>query len=335
MHGKWILIGGCVVLVAIGAGALSLLRGPSPRAAAPAAKIAEPPAALPGEVSLPGKIEAQQVVPVGAQVMGSVAEFLVEVGQEVYAGQVLARISNQGLESARVSAGAAMELAQARADKAAAAIIAARLEAGRARADATRARAEFDRSQRAYQRQKMLHGEGATPRLVYEKAQREYEGAQAEYESLEKLALVAESRVDELLKEQESAKSVLEEKSQELEEAQMSLQSAEVHSPVDGLVVERKGEVGTELRAQEQAEMFRIAVNPAELQVTVNPDEAVWKRLHAGGAALVVIADLAGEGLPGTVKEVRENRATVAFTSPDPVVKPGMTAQVRIKLDGR
>jgi hypothetical protein len=32
------------------------------------------------------------------------------------------------------------------------------------------------------------------------------------------------------------------------------------------------------------------------------------------------------------VREIKESRVFVEFTSPDPAVKPGMTAQVRIKL---
>lgn len=285
-----------------------------------------------GELSLAGQIEAQQVTSVGAPVGGSVAEFLVDIGQEVFEGELLARIVNQGLETAHESARAAVDLAQARVEKAGAAILSARLEATRARADAVRAHADFDRAERTYQRQKMLHSEGATPRLTYEKAEREHAAAQTEYQSLEDLARVVESRVGELVKEQDSAKRILEEKTNEMEEAQTKLASAEVHSPVDGLVIARWGEVGKEIGAQEQAELFRIAVNLAELQVRVNPDAAVLKRLKAGDGALVMVADLGGEGIAGTVKEIQGNQATVAFTSPNPVVKPGMSAQVRIKM---
>jgi multidrug resistance efflux pump len=329
MRGKWILISVSVVLLAVAAGALSRLRNQRPRIeAAPAREAA---AAAP-EVSLAGKIEPQQVTAVGVPVSGSVAEFLVDVGQEVYEGELLARIANQGLETANESAKAAMELAQARVEKAGSAILSARLEATRARADAIRARSEYDRAQRTYQRQKMLHSEGATPRLVYEKAEREYESSQAEFQSLDELARVTENRVSELLKEQENAKRILQDKAEELEQTTASLASADVRAPVDGLVVERKGEVGKEVGPQEREELFRVAVNLGELQVRVNPDPAMLKRLKQGEPALVMVADLGGEGLAGTVKELQGNAVTVAFTSPNPVVKPGMTAQVRIKL---
>jgi len=333
MRGKWVLISVSVVLLAIAAGALSRWRGASVRPEPPPPVKASDTPPPTGEVSFGGKIEAQQVTQVGALVGGTVAEFMADVGQEVFEGQVLARISNQGLETARDSAQAALDMAQSRVEKAGSAIIAARLEATRARADALRAHTEFERAQRNYQRQKMLNGEGATPRLVYEKSERDFESAQKEYQSLDDLARIAESRVDELVKEQESAKRILDEKRDDLEEAKSSLASAEVHAPVDGLVIDRKGEVGKELGAQEQAEMFKIAVNLAELQVKVTPDAAVLKRIKPGDAAMVFLADLGGEGIGGSVKTIEGNVATVTFTCPNPAVKPGMTAQVKVKLE--
>jgi multidrug resistance efflux pump len=331
MRGKWVLISISLVLLAIAAGALSHLRRASVDATTPATRIPEKPVQA-DEVSLAGKIEAQQVVTVASASGGSVAEFQADVGQEVFEGAVLARISNQALASADENARAALEQAQARVDKAGSAIIAARLEATRARADAIRARGEFDRAQRAYQRQKMLHSEGATPRLTYEKSEHDYQSAETESQSLEDLARIAENRVSDLMKDQEAAKRVLEDKLKDAEDTKSSLAAAEVRSPVDGLVVERKGEVGKELAAQDQAELFRIAVNPAELQVRVSTDADTLKRMQPGSPALVIVADLGGEGIAGSVKDAQGNTVTVAFTSPNPIVKPGMTAQVRIKL---
>jgi multidrug resistance efflux pump len=330
MRGKWVLISVTLVLLAVAAGALSHLRRSAVQATAPPVKTPAKPVV--DEISLPGRIEAQQVVSVASASGGSVAEFQADVGQDVTEGMLLARISNQALQAADENARAAVEMEQARVEKAGAAITAARLESTRAHADAIRARGAFDRAQRSYQRQKMLHAEGATPRLTYEKSERDYESSQAESDSLEKLSRVAEDRVSELIKEQESAKRILEDKLRDAEDAKTNLTAAEVRSPVDGQVVERKGQVGQELTQQDQAELFRIAVNLANLQVRVNPDPDALQRIKAGDQAMVIVADLGGEGIPATVKKVEGSTATVAFTSPNPVVKPGMSAQVRIKL---
>lgn len=167
---------------------------------------------------------------------------------------------------------------------------------------------------------------------MFEKTQREFEQTQAQSQSLEDLARIAENRVDALMKEQEGVRGILEERTRDLDTAKAQLQIAEVRAPVDGLLVERKGEVGKEVGPQEQAEMFKIAVELGELQITVVPDPEVLKRVKPGNAALVMIAEMGGEGLAATVKEVGSGHATVVFTSPNPAVRPGMTAQVRIKL---
>ena len=153
----------------------------APKAAETAAAIA----VAQNEVTLQGKIRPQHVTAVGPSVSGFIEAFLVEPGQDVYEGQVLARIGAQGLESAREVAQAALERAQEQVSKAEAAVTAARLELSRAEADAQRSRMALDRAERASARQQTLFREGATPRLVYEKALKEYEAALKDYDLID------------------------------------------------------------------------------------------------------------------------------------------------------
>src|SRR5689334_19438593 len=99
MRGKWVLISISLVLLAVAAGALSHLRRTSAQSTAQAPKVPEKPPQS-DEVSLSGRIEAQQVVTVPAGSGGSVAEFQADVGQDVFEGAVLARIGNQALQLA-------------------------------------------------------------------------------------------------------------------------------------------------------------------------------------------------------------------------------------------
>ncbi|HZT29276.1 MAG TPA: efflux RND transporter periplasmic adaptor subunit [Bryobacteraceae bacterium] len=331
MRGKWVLISVSVVLVAVAAGALSVLRRESAERAAPAQPLAEPAPAPPGEVSLPGKILAQHVVPVGEQVSGNIDSFLADVGQDVFEGQLLARVANQGLEAAREAANLSVQSAQERVNKIEGDIIAARLEASRARADAVRSRGEYERAERTYRRQQVLHNAGATPRLTYERSERDFQKAQTEYDSLDTLARQAESRVNDLGLELQNAQKVLDDKKQQLEDIQTNLQGMEVHSPVAGVVVSRSGEVGKP--HEEGAALFEIATDLSQLQVAVEPEPPVLARIQPGQPAMVIVADLQGQGIPGTVKEIRNTVVHVAFTSPSPVLRPGMTAQVRIPLN--
>src|SRR5438067_871987 len=90
MRGKWLLAAGSVILVALAAGLTRLRREES----AKAPEVRNSTAADPSrELSLPGKIQAQHVIPVGAPVTGTIDSFLVDVGQDVYEGQLLAHIA--------------------------------------------------------------------------------------------------------------------------------------------------------------------------------------------------------------------------------------------------
>ena len=82
------------VLAGLAGGVISLrYRRPAPALPVRAAG----PAVLPSnQVTLSGAIRPQHVVGVGAQVNGVIEAFLVDVGQDVYGGQVLARIGSQG-----------------------------------------------------------------------------------------------------------------------------------------------------------------------------------------------------------------------------------------------
>jgi multidrug resistance efflux pump len=326
--------GVAAALVALAAGATALIRQASSRKAEAARNSAPAEAATPAgvEVTLPAQIRAQHTIAVAAPVAGHIEEFRADVGDEVYEGQLLARISNQTVESSVENAGTALENASARVSRLESSIIASRLEASRARADAQRARSEMERTDRIWRRQKMLMSEGATPRLAYEKSETEAGSARAEHESLETLARQAEERVEAMTAELENSKKLQADKAQELEDAEEHLRQAEVHAPANGLVVARRGEVGKEFGEDGNRDIFVIAVNTAELEATVEAHPSAVARLAAGQRAMLFFADIPGEGVEGTVTEAKGDRATIRFTSPSPLIRPGMTAQVRVTL---
>lgn len=329
MRGKWLLFSGTLILAAACAGALTWLQRSTPRVARTAMPAANP---APRELSLPGKIQALHVVPVGATVVGTIDAFLAEPGQDVYEGQVLARIGTETLEASREEAARTEQAARDKVDSMESRMIAARLEASRVHADAKRGRDELDRAEKVYRRQEMLNREGATPRLVYEKSEREFEAARAESTSLDELARQADDRVSELAHEIDAAKQAVTEHAADLESANAQAAGAEIRSPVSGIVITRKGEIGKVLAPGEAEDLFEIAADLSQLAVAIQPDPASIARIQPGRDALIFVAELPG-AIPAAVKEVRGNDVIVAFTSPSAVIRPGMTAQVRLRLE--
>ena len=328
----WLVAAAAIILAAVGASALLVLwrehAPPAVKAAVPLASAAPAPAS---DVSLEGKILALRVVEVAAPVNGTVGVFYVEIGQEIFEGQLIAQINSDSLTGAEEQATQLAGRARNRLNDLDASIIAGRLEVSRAHAVASRLKTEFDRSDKTYQRQRMLLAAGATPRLAFEKAEKEYLINQAESASAGALAQQVESRIDALLKEQDAAKKTLEERTQELEAAQADLAAAQVHAPVDGLVVGRRGNAGDNVD-RSMKDLFLIATDLSRLAVVVEPPAPILARIHPGQTAVVTVSEAQNEPLAAEVKKVENGQVTVEFTSPDPAVKPGLTAQVRIKL---
>jgi HlyD family secretion protein len=284
------------------------------------------------DITLSGTIRPQHITAVTSTVSGNVEAFMADVGDEVYQGQVLARIGAAGLESEREAAAHAVEYAQEQVGKAETAVTAARLEASRASADAQRSQMALERAEKSYSRQKTLNEVGATPRLTYEKAEQDYQNQRQEMAVMDKAVRASGDSVQSALDQVASAKKVLADKSREMDEAQGAFEAAEVRAPVDGLVVERKGEVGKPV-GESGGELFQIATDIYALELSVEPQPPDLKRLQPGQPALVSIPDLSAGGLPGAVKEIKDTHVIVEFTSTIPAIKPGMRADVRLKLE--
>jgi HlyD family secretion protein len=329
MRGKWVIISASLALLALVTIAVSILPRRLSRQTKPVEPVPQAPPVT--DINLPGKIRAQHVIGVAPQMECTVAAFLVEVGQEVFEGQLLARLANEGLEADQRAAKRDLEITQSKVNALEAEVISARLEASRARADASRARGEYDRLDKIYRRQQMLFKEGATPKMAFDKSSREFEQAQIEFGTLEKLAANAEARVAEVVKNLDAGKRTLQEKNEALETETTKAGATELVSPAQGLVVTRNGEVGQSFGPDK--DLFQIATQLSLLEATLEPDPPALSRIRPGQPAQVSLPDQGADGMPGTVKSIQGNQVIVEFISPNPVVKPGMTAQVRIKTN--
>jgi len=315
--------------IALIAGLLFSVRRPK---SAPAAATATPAAskstpAVPREVVLAGRIEALHTVAVGVSIAGEIDSFSAEVGQDVFEGQILARISNQGLETGRDNAQRILQTAEAKLSTLETTISAARLEAARAHTEATRVVDDMARASKEYDRQKKLHAAGATPRNTYEKSAKDLEASRSESEGTAEIARHADEHVEELVKEYDLTKKTLESKKKELEEVQAALAATEVHAPAGGVVVARQGEIGKTITQQEAAALFRIATDISALEVKFAAEEGVVKK---GDTVALTFAEIPGDPVAAVVREVAKGEATAEFTSGNPAIRPGMNCSVHV-----
>lgn len=283
------------------------------------------------EVSFTGVIAARQVVAVPAPVEGLLESVEVETGAEVFEGQLLARIQNTGLESSRDAARLEKDNAETRVNNLESSLIAARLESSRAAAESMRLRGEYEKAEKNAVRQQMLLREGATPRLVHERAQRDWELVRKEYDSASETSRQAQKRVDELSRDLDAAKRALEEKSSELEAATADLAGGEVVSPTDGILIAARAQAGDNVDMT-VVDLFQIAIEPGQLKIQIDPRPPVRKRLTNGLPALVQVLEISGDAINGEVIIDEDGQVWVEFDTGDPSIKPGLNAMVKIKL---
>jgi len=278
----------------------------------------------PKEVTISGRVEAVHVIPVSVAIAGEVDSFSAEVGQDVFEGQVLARISNEGLETGRENAERVVKVAEEKLQSLETTISAARLEASRVHTESARALDDANLAAKNFERQTLLNREGATPRNAYQKAARDNEAASKELEGMRELARQADERLDALTKEYDLTKKTLDDKRKELEEAEAAVSAAEVHAPAAGIVVARQGEIGKTLTQQEASALFRIATDIVAMQAAFAADPS----MKVGDQVGVSFLDIAGNPIPAVIREIRNGEAVAEFTSDNAAIRPGASCAV-------
>lgn len=332
---RWFLALAALVLVAIvAAGVVVWRRQVAARQAAAAKPAASADAPIPAgaEISFTGVVSARNVLPIPASLDGVIEEVMVDVGSSVEQEQPLARIKNDGLASSHQQAKLDLERALERTSTLESTLISARLEAARASGDSERTRGDAERLDRVLKREEMLFREGATPRLKFEKAQKDAAAAAADWEGARTAAAQGADKVTKLTSDLDALKRMVEEKTKELEGAQADIDAAVVAAPVDGVIVGVKAKAGDEVSPAANKDLFQIAVAADELQIELDPEPKLLERLKEGSPALIQLLELSIEGVPGELKKTEQGKWRIEFKAPDPVVKPGLNAVVKVKL---
>jgi multidrug resistance efflux pump len=298
--------------------------GTVPRNPAPAQSVS----VAPKELTIQGRVDAVHSIPVSVSIAGEIDSFSAEVGQDVFEGQILARISNQGLDTGLENAQHILQNAETKLSTLETTISAARLEAVRARDESMRANEDMVHASKEYARQKMLNEAGATPRKTFEKSRTDYESAKSEADGNAELALHADDHVAQLTKEYDLTKKTLEDKRKELEEVQAAVAATEVRAPAGGIVVARQGEIGKTITQEEASALFRIATDISALQVVFTPDPG----MKPGDTLDITFTDVPGDAIQAVIREIKNGQATAEFTSANPAIRPGMSCTVHAKL---
>ena len=198
-----------------------------------------------------GRADAKEI-DVNSKIAGRVVELLVKEGDEVRAGQVIARIDKRDLEAKK--AGYEANIAAIRAQQLQAASVTsmqigttqsalAAAQHAQEQASSNLALAQAD-----YERYSDLVASGAVSRQTFEQYQTKYEVAQATYAqagaSVRQAQAALGQRDVDVANEAATAKK-LEQAQAALQEVEVSLDETEIRAPFDGVVTEKYVEEGS------------------------------------------------------------------------------------------
>ncbi|HYK90882.1 MAG TPA: efflux RND transporter periplasmic adaptor subunit [Acidobacteriota bacterium] len=282
------------------------------------------------QVLAQGTLAAVTTVDVGSQVSGTIAELHADFNSEVKKGQVLAKL-NQDLFLADVSQqDANVHTAEAQLNDDVAAIAAAQ-------ADLQKAKVDVLDKQHKYGRQKELFDEDLISRD-------DYETAQAALDSSTAAEKAAEATLESAKSKQKEDEARLVQARGALETAKLNLEHTIITSPISGTVINRTVDVGQTVAASFSAPvLFSIGEDLTKMQVNTSIDEADVGSLKTGMEASFTVDAYPGRDFAGNISQIRLAATTVNnvvtydavidVPNPDLLLKPGMTANVRIVVD--
>jgi multidrug efflux pump subunit AcrA (membrane-fusion protein) len=272
-------------------------------------------------VSVSGTVEAAQRADLGFQIPGRVARVLVDEGQTVRQGQVLAELDAVDYEYVLQASEGQAGVAQAAIEKA---------QAGTRPEELEQARAAYDRAENEYQAYRRLYERKSMAPVDFAKVEAAFRVAKAQYE----MAQNGARRED-----RAAAGSAVKQAQAQVDASRKHIADTHLVSPINGIVSRRGIDPGGMVSSA--MPVFSILdLNPARVRVGI-PEMDIG-RIRAGQAARIAIPALMGSEFKGTVELVgvaadpnsRTFTAKIAVPNSGLKLKAGMIAEAIIETSG-
>jgi HlyD family secretion protein len=292
-----------------------------------------------------GSLESEAEVNIRAEVPGRILRLLVDEGDRVARGQVVAELDPHEADSQVALARAELATARARLEEERAGVAMLR-ERIRTKIDETRA--TMERTAKDLERLKALHAEGAIPRQQLDLAQAESEVAAASYAA----ALADRDQVNVKEHQVAGAQAAVTQREAQLRLAEVQQSRMTIRSPIGGLVTQRLANEGEVIglgggSASTGGSMVTLGgplftlVDLDRLYVRATVDEFDAWQIRLGQEVRVTLEALPGRTLRGRLykispavsgerQEARTFNVRVALEEGKAFVKPGMSADVEV-----
>ena len=269
-----------------------------------------------------GTIEPEDLIDIGAQITGQIMAFGIDTQgrevdycSEVKKGQLLARIDDVTYKAEVTIAKANLTTAQA--------------QLAGAQADVVQYSAKLRQAERDWKRAQAL---GVGDAL----SQKDFDAYQSAYETAAASLDVGNASV-------EQAKAAIAQAQAQLEKAERNLSYCDILSTVDGIVIDRRVNIGQTVTASMSTpSLFLVAKDLRKIEIWVPVNEADIGSITVGQEVRFTVDAFAGKTFTGKVGRIRLNASmtsnvvtyTVEVTTenPDSLLLPYLTANVSFIL---
>jgi HlyD family secretion protein len=278
-----------------------------------------------------GKIEPITKITIKSKASGIVKRLLVDAGETVKSGQIMAELDKEEIQ------------ARVRAAQAALAASEANLSASQAdylRSEVDAQGPEVPLLQRAYERAKKMAGEGVVSQAAQDDAQRAYETAVNKRDMARANLSVSKAKIAQ-------AKAQVEQNRAALAQNEEELRNSTIVAPIDGIVLARNVEVGDAVSSililgSGATSIFDMG-DTKEVFVRGKVDESDIGKVYLGQTARIKVESFKDKTFDGKVTKIspmgteKDNVTTfevrVSITNATGELKANMTANAEVILE--
>ena len=288
-------------------------------------------------ISATGTLEPEEVVDIGAQVTGQILSFgkdtagkTIDYGSQVEQGALLAKIDDSLYAINQKQAEAQLQQAQSAVLSAEAGLLQSKAKLEQAQAQANQTKKDWDRAQK-------LGPSDSLARSAYDTYQSAYEAAIANVSAAEAACAVSTAQIG-------TSKATVTQAQAAIQLANRNLGYCTISSPVKGIVIDRRVDVGqTVVSNLNASSLFLLAKDLKKMEVWVAVNEADIGSIHNGQSVTFTVDAFPGIPFHGDVNKVRLNATmsqnVVTYTveintdNADGRLLPYLTASVKFEID--
>jgi HlyD family secretion protein len=288
-------------------------------------------------ITATGTLQPEEVVDIGAQVTGQILSFgndtdgnIVDYSSQVEAGALLAKIDDSLYAINKKQAEAQLQQAQSSVLTADAGLL-------QNKAKLAQARAQLNQAQKDWERAEKLGPSNSLSRSAFDTYQSAHEAAKANVSAAAAACEVAIAQIA-------TSKASVMQAQAAIQLADRNLGYCTISSPVKGIVIDRRVDVGqTVVSNMSASSLFLLAKDLKKMEVWVAVNEADIGSIHKGQSITFTVDTFPGHTFQGTVNKIRLNAtmsqnvvtytAEIVTDNTDGKLLPYLTANVKFEVD--